>query len=79
MRPLKRALVTLAAALFALSLAAAAPAQADRVNIGFFFDKLQPYGTWVRNDEFNYVFVPEVRSGWRPYVHGRWVLTNDYG
>jgi len=79
LRPLKHALVTLVAGLFALSLAAAVPAQADRVNIGFFFNKLQPYGTWVRNDEFNYVFVPEVRSGWRPYVHGRWVLTNDYG
>lgn len=59
--------------------AVATAAAQTRVDIGFFFGSLEPHGTWVRHARHNYVFVPAVEAGWRPYVHGRWVWTDRYG
>ncbi|HEY4325268.1 MAG TPA: DUF6600 domain-containing protein [Mucilaginibacter sp.] len=44
-----------------------------------FYDDLQPYGTWVYDNEYGNVWVPNAEEGFRPYAtRGHWVLT-DYG
>ncbi len=51
------------------------------VNFGFgtFYDRLEPYGSWVSLED-QYVFVPEhVERDWRPYTLGHWSYTNRYG
>jgi hypothetical protein len=54
---------------------------AQEVTIGFqvFYDDLSPYGTWVDNPEYGYVWFPNVDAGFTPYgTNGYWILT-DYG
>ena len=49
-------------------------------DVGYFFDQLQPYGRWIEDEDYGYVFVPKRRgAGWRPYQEGRWTWTDDYG
>ena len=44
-----------------------------------FYDELSPYGDWVHNREYGYVWIPDVGGNFYPYeTNGRWVLT-DYG
>lgn len=46
---------------------------------GYFYSALRPYGEWIEIGTGFYGWRPvRVRSGWRPYLHGRWVWT-DYG
>ena len=53
---------------------------ATGVTIDVFFSTLQPYGTWVRNPDYNYVWVPtRVDRNWAPYTHGHWIYTERYG
>ena len=55
------------------------PAPQVAVDVGFFYDELAPYGDWVREAEYGWVWIPTgVPVGWRPYTDGYWVLT-DYG
>src|SRR5680860_121897 len=61
------------------SVSLVAPAHAANVQISFFYDKLGRHGSWVAHPRYNYVFVPAVGSGWRPYVDGHWVYTEAYG
>lgn len=49
-----------------------------QVDDATFHERLAPYGRWVDDGEYGEVWVPEVASGWQPYVDGRWVLT-EYG
>ncbi len=44
-----------------------------------FYDELSPYGQWVDEPQYGYVFVPEVAPDFRPYyTNGYWAMT-DYG
>ena len=44
-----------------------------------FYEYLSPYGVWVHNAPYGYVWIPrQVGRNWRPYTHGRWAWT-DYG
>ena len=44
-----------------------------------FYDELQQYGTWVQDDQYGDVWVPDVDGDFRPYAtNGYWVQT-DYG
>jgi hypothetical protein len=46
---------------------------------GFFYNSLRPYGEWIELDAGFYAWRPmHMRSGWRPYMYGRWAWT-DYG
>jgi len=46
---------------------------------GSFYDRLQPYGSWMSYED-QYVFLPRhVDRGWRPYMLGHWAYTNRYG
>lgn len=54
-------------------------AQQNGINFQVFYDQLSPYGHWVENPDYGYVWIPEVRSDFTPYLtNGYWVLT-DYG
>ena len=47
------------------------------VNFQIFYDNLSPYGDWVINANYGYVWVPEVSYGFTPYSSdGHWVFTN---
>lgn len=49
------------------------------LDISFFYDYLSPYGMWINNPSYGYVWIPDSPYyGWRPYTYGRWVWT-DYG
>ena len=44
-----------------------------------FYSELSPYGQWVDDPEYGYVWVPDVDPGFRPYyTSGHWVMTR-YG
>ena len=49
------------------------------LDIGYFYDYLQPYGMWVSYPAYGYVWVPgDAGYRWRPYTRGRWAWT-DHG
>jgi hypothetical protein len=53
-------------------------AQGGSVNFQVFYDNLSPYGTWVNNPEYGYVWIPNVASGFCPYsTNGYWVFTDE--
>lgn len=57
-----------------------AKAQYDDVSLQTFYDELSPYGTWINDPEYGYVWRPDVdQAEFRPYyTNGRWVMT-EYG
>ena len=53
--------------------------QNQPVTLQVFYDELSPYGTWIENPTYGYVWVPNVDQNFSPYVtNGHWVNT-DYG
>jgi hypothetical protein len=49
------------------------------VDLGIFYDGLGAYGEWIERPGYGRVWYPTaVRAGWRPYLYGRWVVS-DYG
>lgn len=69
----------------AVSTTAASPPAASlpastTVDIGFFYNRLAPYGTWFQLAPYGWVWHPtDVALDWRPYTYGRWLLTDEYG
>ena len=58
----------------------AAPYAAPELELAEFYDALAPYGDWVADERFGYVWYPNaVQEGWRPYTVGNWVYTEEYG
>jgi len=64
---------------------AAAPqivsAQYENANISYndFYDNLAPYGQWIQDSRYGYVWSPNVDGSFRPYyTNGYWAMT-DYG
>jgi hypothetical protein len=50
-----------------------------RVDVGFFYDELSPYGDWVYSHDHGWAWFPRnMHPQWRPYTDGRWVIT-EYG
>lgn len=46
--------------------------------VEYFYDRLSPYGEWVESRDYGLVWRPyRTPVDWRPYTHGRWVLTDD--
>ena len=55
------------------------PDQNQPVTLQVFYDELSPYGTWIKDPNYGYVWSPNVDQDFRPYVtNGHWVNT-DYG
>ncbi|MCC8999517.1 MAG: hypothetical protein LM522_08470, partial [Candidatus Contendobacter sp.] len=50
-----------------------------RVDFGFFYSELAPYGDWRRLEPYGWVWHPDVAEDWRPYTSGYWVFTDDFG
>jgi len=50
------------------------------VSLQTFYDELSPYGTWIQDPQYGYVWRPDVdQQEFRPYyTNGRWVMT-EYG
>lgn len=49
------------------------------VSFNVFYDNLSPYGDWIQDPAYGYVWVPRVGAGFQPYyTEGYWVMT-DYG
>jgi Family of unknown function (DUF6600) len=48
------------------------------VDIGFFWNALAPYGSWVDIAAYGWVWLPRVGADWRPYTDGEWAYT-DFG
>ncbi|MBP6757639.1 MAG: hypothetical protein KA133_00185 [Flavobacterium sp.] len=47
------------------------------INFQVFYDNLSPYGDWVYNPNYGYVWVPDVDYGFAPYnTDGYWTFTN---
>ena len=56
-------------------------AQAQRASVSFqiFYDQLAPYGEWVNDPDYGYIWLPEVSQDFQPYAtNGYWVNT-QYG
>jgi hypothetical protein len=48
-------------------------------NYDVFYDRLAPDGQWLNDDQYGYVWQPNVAvstTSWRPYSDGRWVWTD---
>jgi len=83
---MKKRLVTSTLLVIALAsgMALAAPASAGvsaalavHGEVGFFYDALAPYGSWVSVAAYGNVWAPRVSRYWRPYSEGHWVFTDD--
>ncbi|RZJ80025.1 MAG: hypothetical protein EOO47_08920 [Flavobacterium sp.] len=57
-----------------------AKAQQEDVSLQSFYDELSPYGTWIQDPQYGYVWRPDVdQNEFRPYYsNGRWAMT-EYG
>lgn len=55
-------------------------AQYEDVSLQSFYDELSPYGIWINDPDYGYVWRPDVdQREFRPYyTNGRWVMT-EYG
>ncbi|HEX2920147.1 MAG TPA: DUF6600 domain-containing protein [Bacteroidales bacterium] len=48
------------------------------ITLQAFYDELSPYGYWVHNREYGYVWIPHEGANFFPYASdGRWMLTQD--
>jgi len=56
------------------------PKASAQVSIDFqvFYDDLSPYGNWIYNSDYGYVWVPDVDDGFSPYhTNGYWIFTDE--
>jgi hypothetical protein len=54
-------------------------AQQGYISTQVFYDQLSPYGQWLDNPDYGYVWVPDVDQDFSPYsTSGYWVMT-EYG
>jgi hypothetical protein len=67
--------------LLALLLPTALPARAQGgdLDVGVFYQELEPYGRWFSHPRYGYVWSPNVDEDWRPYSRGHWTYTDDSG
>ncbi len=51
----------------------------DELDVGYFYDYLEPWGHWVRHASHGFVWIPRSTPyNWRPYTQGKW-LWSDFG
>jgi hypothetical protein len=49
------------------------------ISAQIFYDELSPYGHWVHNRQYDFVWIPNVGRNFHPYAtNGRWIMT-EYG
>ena len=48
-----------------------------QVSVSFFYNTLDPYGEWVQDPDYGYVWHPtNVDDNWAPYTDGYWAYTD---
>src|SRR3981189_903571 len=58
----------------------AAPPQANPEDVTYqnFYDQLSPYGQWIDDPNYGYVWLPEAGPDFKPYAtNGHWVYTEE--
>lgn len=50
-----------------------------QVSIEVFYRELSPYGTWIQNNEYGFVWVPRHHDNFYPYSTGGYWLYTEYG
>src|ERR1700748_2949179 len=57
------------------------PSQAtnpDDVTYQNFYDQLSPYGQWIEDPDYGYVWLPDAGPDFKPYAsNGHWVYTDE--
>jgi hypothetical protein len=57
---------------------APAPAPDPEVSYQSFYDQLSPYGQWIDDPTYGYVWMPEAGPDFKPYAtNGHWVYTDE--
>lgn len=75
---MKRFLLYISLFLIAGSLPGAGRGQDVVVSYQCFYDELSPYGQWINDPVYGYVWVPDVDDDFTPYfTNGRWVMTDN--
>ncbi len=78
MRSLKIFVLLVALNLAAYMIPQKASAQQESVSYQLFYDELSPYGLWVNNPTYGYVWIPNRDPEFSPYASaGYWVFTDD--
>ena len=58
--------------------AAPPPADPDDVSYQTFYDQLSPYGQWIQDPDYGYIWMPDVSPDFKPYAtNGHWVYTDE--
>ncbi|MEO6831465.1 MAG: DUF6600 domain-containing protein [Chitinophagaceae bacterium] len=83
---MSRLITTLKFAILAIVLAVASPLRSTAQgysdgNGGYqqFYDELSPYGQWINDPQYGYVWVPDAGSDFRPYYSNGYWTNTDYG
>ncbi|HEY4285613.1 MAG TPA: DUF6600 domain-containing protein [Puia sp.] len=54
------------------------PANPDDVTYQNFYDQLSPYGQWIEDPNYGYVWLPDAGADFKPYAsNGHWVYTDE--
>lgn len=76
---LTRWIIGLMMGVFSLSLLASTPSKAEEyygVSFQVFYDELMPYGDWVRDARYGFIWLPAVGPDFHPYgTNGHWAMT----
>jgi len=82
---MKKIAKTITALIVILSLLIVAPGNKAKAQFGIsislqtFYSELSPYGQWVDDPQYGYIWIPDAEPGFRPYYsRGHWAMTS-YG
>jgi hypothetical protein len=81
---MKRMITTTALAFTVMLLASVQKASAQappdgEITYQQFYDDLDPYGQWMDNPDYGYVWRPDLGADFQPYsTNGHWVWSDDY-
>jgi hypothetical protein len=54
------------------------PAQPEDVSYQSFYDQLSPYGQWIDDPEYGYIWLPDAGPDFKPYAtNGNWIYTDE--
>ena len=72
-------IISLGLLLFFVSSKQSATAAPISISFQVFYDELSPYGDWIEDPNYGFIWVPYVDQSFQPYsTNGHWVMSN-YG
>ncbi|SEN37595.1 hypothetical protein SAMN05216436_11555 [bacterium A37T11] len=81
MKTIKKLSLSIASALMLLAFIPYKSLAQNTGNVSFqlFYDELAPYGQWINDAQYGYIWIPDEGRDFRPYAsNGNWVVTS-YG